>query len=81
MDEPTPPGIRRVLRQACLYGYLMERNGSLYHPGGSHPVCSEAFGLSIVRLGWLKPNFSRYEITPEGKRAEAQSAGAKRSLA
>ena len=53
--------------------YLMQRNGSLYHPGGSHPVCSEAFGLSIVRLGWLKPNFGRYEITPEGKRAEAQS--------
>jgi hypothetical protein len=73
MDELTP-GMHRVLRQACLYGYLAERNDRLYHPGGSTPVCTRVFISSMVRLGWLKPSFGRYEITSEGKRAEAQSA-------
>jgi hypothetical protein len=59
--------------------YLMQRNGSLYHPGGSHPVCSEAFGLSIVRLGRSKPNFGRYEIAG-GQTCRGAEWGAKRSL-
>jgi hypothetical protein len=27
-------GIRKLLRQALLYGYLNERRGRLYHPAG-----------------------------------------------
>jgi hypothetical protein len=34
-----------------------------------------------VQLGWLNQNFGRYEITPEGKRAEALVGRAKPSSA
>lgn len=80
MDQPTP-AVHRVLRQACLYGYLIERNGSLYYPGGTQRVCSKALGSAVVQLGWLNQNFGRYEITPEGKRAEALVGRAKPSSA
>lgn len=33
--------MERVLRQASLYGYLVERKEQLYHPGGNHAVCSK----------------------------------------
>lgn len=34
MEAPTP-GMQNPLRQARLYGYLIEREGALFHPGGS----------------------------------------------
>lgn len=51
MDVPSP-AMRRVLRQARLYGHLQARDGRLFHP--------------VVRAGWMKREADRYEITPEG---------------
>jgi hypothetical protein len=67
--ENASPGIRRSLRQAQLYGYLIARNERLYHPGGSHPVCSLQIGLEMVRCGWMRiRDGGRCEITLEGLR-------------
>jgi hypothetical protein len=41
----------RALRHAQLYGYLTNRTGRLYYPGGSHPVCSEQTAHEMVRAG------------------------------
>jgi hypothetical protein len=63
-------GLRRALRQAQLYGYLVARNGRLFHPGGSHPVCSLQAGRETVRSGWMRiRDGGLYEITPKGLRA------------
>jgi hypothetical protein len=56
----------RALRQARLYGYLINRTGRLYYPGGSHPVCSEQTAHEMVIAGWLVRRGGRYEITPVG---------------
>jgi hypothetical protein len=56
----------RALLQAKLYGYLINRTGRLYYPGGSHPVCSEQTAHEMVRAGWLVRRVGRYEITPVG---------------
>jgi hypothetical protein len=47
----------RALRHAQLYGYLANRTGRLYYPGGSHPVCSEQTAHEMVRAGWLVCGF------------------------
>jgi hypothetical protein len=59
----------RALRQARLYGYLIDRTDRLYYPGGSHPVCSVQTAQEMVSAGWLvrRPD-GRYEITPAGLR-------------
>ena len=62
-------GIRKLLRQALLYGYLNERRGRLYHPGGSLPVCSRALAEQMVKVGFILKNGQRYELTEEGRRA------------
>jgi hypothetical protein len=68
--ENLSPAVRRALRQAQLYGYLVARNGRLFHPGGSHPVCSLQAGLEMVRSGWMRiRDGGLYEITPKGLRA------------
>ena len=54
----------KALRHAQLYGYLTNRTGRLYYPGGSHPVCSEQTAHEMVRAGWLVRG--RYKITPMG---------------
>ena len=65
------PGMRKPLRQARLYGYLVEREGKLYHPGGgSNPVCGKSFARRMVDNGWLVGKGDRYEITSEGMKAE-----------
>ena len=64
----------RALRQAQLYGYLIDRTGRLYYPGGSHPVCSVQIAHEMVRDGWLIPRDTRYEITREGLRVLALEA-------
>jgi hypothetical protein len=53
----------RALRQARLYGYLINRTGRLYYPGGSHSVCSEQTAHEMVIAGWLVRRGGRYEIT------------------
>jgi hypothetical protein len=58
----------RALRQAQLYGYLIDRTGRLYLPGGSHPVCSVQTAKEMVRAGWLVQRDGRYDITPDGLR-------------
>ena len=59
----------RALRQARLYGYLIDRTDRLYYPGGSHPLCSVQTAQEMVRAGWLVRRDGRYEITPAGLRA------------
>jgi hypothetical protein len=61
-------GGMRALRQARLYGHLINRTGRLYYPGGSHPVCSVQTAHEMVRAGWLVHRDGRYEITPVGLR-------------
>ena len=67
MDKPSPHMLR-ALRQAQLYGYLIARNDRLYHPGGSHPVCSVLTAKEMVGSGWLTLQDGRFEISPEGWR-------------
>jgi hypothetical protein len=62
-------GMRNALRQARLYGYLVELNNMLFIPGGSHPVCTRAFALRMVEGGWLRKNSDRYELTAQGREA------------
>lgn len=68
MDKPSPQMLR-ALRQAQLYGYLLARNDRLYHPGGSHPICSMPTAQEMVRSGWLTFRDGRFEATPEGRLA------------
>ena len=68
MDKPSPHMLR-ALRQAQLYGYLLARNDRLYHPGGSHPVCSTLTAKEMVELGWLTFRDGRFEVAPKGRRA------------
>jgi hypothetical protein len=42
----------KPLRLARTYGYLFQRGDSLYHLGGSQPVCSMALGAEDGRR-WL----------------------------
>jgi hypothetical protein len=61
--------MKRALRQAQLYGYLIQRGRNLYHPGGNHPVCSLALALRMVEDGWLVIEDDLYKLTREGLRA------------
>lgn len=70
MDVPSP-AMRRVLRQARLYGNLQARDGRLFHPGGNKPLCRVEMAEEMVRAGWMKREADRYEITPEGAPALA----------
>jgi hypothetical protein len=68
MDVPSPE-MRRVLRQARLYGYLQARGGRLFHPGGNKALCRVEAAEEMARAGWLKRDVDRYDITPEGASA------------
>jgi hypothetical protein len=63
--------MRRVLRQARLYGYLQAREGRLFHPGGNKPLCRVEAAEAMARAGWLKRDADRYEFTPGGALALA----------
>ncbi|MCK1653502.1 hypothetical protein IVA88_18955 [Bradyrhizobium sp. 149] len=63
------PGMIKPLRLARLYGYLVQRSDGLYHPGGSHPVCSASFAQRMVEGGWFAKYGDRYEPTQQGLRA------------
>jgi len=67
------PGKQRALRQAQLYGHLVARGGSLYHPGNSQPLGRVRVAKELVRSGWLTLRDGKYEITPEGQRAAEQA--------
>ncbi|MGY8667399.1 hypothetical protein Q3C01_34275 [Bradyrhizobium sp. UFLA05-109] len=62
-------GMQKILRQARLYGYLVERNNQIYHPGTFHPVGTKSFVLRMVEGGWLTKNGDRYELTTQGREA------------
>ena len=66
--DPTSHIVRRALRQAQLYGYLVARSDRLYCPGGNRPICSLHVAQEMARSGWLAVQNGRYEITPEGRR-------------
>jgi hypothetical protein len=72
MDVPSPE-MRRVLRQARLYGYLQAREGRLFHPGGNKALCRVKAAEEMARAGWLKRDVDRYNITPEGASAGEMS--------
>ena len=67
MHAPSPH-LLRALRQAQLYGHLIVRADSLYHPGGNHPLCRLHHARQMVRSGLLAFRNGRYEITLEGLR-------------
>jgi hypothetical protein len=61
-------GARSALRQAHLYGYLVERDRRFYYPGGKNEVCSRADFAMLLDEGLLEKHGTRYEITTEGRR-------------
>lgn len=73
MEAPTP-GMQKPLRQARLYGYLIEREGALFHPGGSHPLCSAGMTRRMIEAGWLVKAGDRYELTPQAQQRIAPGA-------
>jgi hypothetical protein len=66
MEKPSPT-MQRVLRQAYLYGYLVEHEGKLYHPGARSAICSQTKAAAMVREGWLKYIKPQYYITAAGR--------------
>jgi len=65
MEAAPKPGMLRPLRSAQLYGYLIERDGLLFHPGGNRPLCGFYTARLMLNARWLKKVGSRYELTPE----------------
>ncbi|MBW7964701.1 hypothetical protein [Bradyrhizobium sp. BR 10261] len=70
-DEPVVlfPGMLKPLRLARVYGFLVERNDGLHHPGGNQPVCSLPLAQRMVEGGWLVKRGFRYEPTEQGLHA------------
>jgi hypothetical protein len=68
VDTPSP-AMLRTLRQAHLYGRLIERENRLYAPGGclNAPVCSKDFASRMVKRGWLESDSKNYRLTEAGK--------------
>ncbi|WP_245266682.1 hypothetical protein [Bradyrhizobium sp. WSM1743] len=60
--------MQKPLRHAQLYGYPIERDGDLFHPGGVQPSCGPAMAKRMVEAGLLVKIGSRYELTPEALR-------------
>jgi hypothetical protein len=68
MEKPSPQ-MRRALRQAHLYGYLIARCSGLSHPGSNQLTCGARTAKEMVRSGWLElRGDGRYEITSNGRR-------------
>jgi hypothetical protein len=63
------PGMIEPLRQARVYGFLVERADGVYRLGGSRPACSTALAQKMVEGGWLVKHGFRYEPTELGLRA------------
>lgn len=61
------PGMIRPLRLTLLYGHLIPRGRHVFHPGGSHPVCSFALVEKMVVAGLLTRNGERLVLTEEGR--------------
>jgi hypothetical protein len=71
MVKPSP-AMRRVLRQAHLYGRLVTHNGKMYSPSGNRRLCREETAIAMIKAGWLRHRGEDYEVTPDGVRAEAR---------
>jgi hypothetical protein len=69
MDVPSPE-MRRVLRQARLYGHLQSRDGGVFHPGANKPLCRVETADEMARAGWLKRDADRYVITSASAEAK-----------
>jgi hypothetical protein len=67
--EKLSPGARRALRQAHLYGYLVEREGRFCYPGSARIVCSRTVLTTLLELHLVESRGKRCEITAEGRRA------------
>jgi hypothetical protein len=68
MEKPSPK-MRRALRQAHLYGYLIARYNGLGYPGSDQATCGSQTAKEMVRSGWLVlRGDGRYEITSNGRR-------------
>jgi hypothetical protein len=52
MEKDDRPGVRRVLRQAQLYGYLIARHRRLFYPGGHHGLQIRWNGPGHQAMGW-----------------------------
>ena len=63
------PGMLRPLRQARVYGFLVERRDGLYQPGACQPSCSTELARKMVEGGWLVKHGQRYEPTEQGLKA------------
>ena len=63
------PSMLKPLRQARVYGFLIERSDGVYHLGGSRPACSMALARKMVEGDWLVKIGFRYEPTEQGLRA------------
>lgn len=59
----------KPLRLARIYGFLVERGGRVYHPGGCQPICWTTSARKMVEGGWLVKHGERYEPTERGLRA------------
>jgi hypothetical protein len=59
----------KPLRLARVYGFLVQRGGGVYHPGGSQPACSTGLAQQMVEGGWLVKHGERYEPTEQGLQA------------
>jgi hypothetical protein len=66
--------MQNPLRQARLYGYLIEREGALFHPGGNHPLCGASMARRMIAAGLLVKAGDRYELTSQAQ--ERIAAGA-----
>ena len=63
------PGMLEPLRQARVYGFLIERADGYITLAGSKPTCSTALATKMVEGGWLVEHGFRYEPTQKGLRA------------
>lgn len=68
--ERLARAMRRALREAQLYGYLVRHASGLYHPGGSRPLCSVQMARVMVQEGWFVVQDERYVVTAVGLRVQ-----------
>ena len=67
------PGVRRVLHQAQLHGYLLARYGTLYHPSGQPSSLRRADFKGVCPIRLIEISRGRCKITQEGLRVLASA--------
>src|SRR3954447_22213923 len=63
------PIMKRPLRLARVYGFLLAGKDGLYYPGSGQPICTMAVARKMVEGGWLERHGERYEPTQQGLQA------------